>query len=129
MSKDTFPEFSATAYFFAKHMYRMTGIPIGLINASLGGSRIESWMGRDMLVGYEDFLTLADRYSDDAFVQERLAHNLRLAEQWHSRLDAMDSGRQGNWSQGAFDFAEWKEIEIPFFFRDTPLKDFIGSLR
>ncbi len=128
VSKDTFPEFSATAYFFAKHMYRMTGIPIGLINASLGGSRIESWMGRDMLVGYEDFLTLADRYSDDAFVQERLAHNLRLAEQWHSRLDAMDSGRQGNWSQGAFDFAEWKEIEIPFFFRDTPLKDFIGSV-
>lgn len=128
VTQDTFPEFSATAYFFAKHMYRMTGVPIGLINASLGGSRIESWMGRDMLAGYEDFLTLADRYSDDVFVQERLAFNLRLAEQWHSRLDARDVGLQENWAQERLDYSKWREIEIPFFFRDTPLNNFIGSV-
>lgn len=128
VSEDTFPEFSATAYFFAKHMYHMAGVPVGLIDASLGGSRIETWMSRDMLAGYEDFLAVADRYGDDAFVQERLAQNQRQAQQWHSRLESMDIGLREEWSRAAFDTSAWQEIEIPFFFKDTPLKGFIGSI-
>lgn len=128
VSEDTFPEFSATAYFFAKHMYQMAGVPVGLIDASLGGSRIETWMSRDMLAGYEDFLAVADRYEEDAFVQEQLARNQRQAQQWHSRLDSMDIGLQEDWPRAAFDTSAWQEIEIPFFFRDTPLKGFIGSV-
>lgn len=100
VTEDTFPDFSATAYFFAKHMYRMTGVPVGLINASLGGTRIESWMGRDMLEGYDDFLAVADRYADDDFVKERLAQNERQANEWHSRLDDADIGIKENWAPG-----------------------------
>ncbi len=128
VSEDTFPEFSATVYFFAKHMYQMAGVPVGLIDASLGGSRIETWMSRDMLAGYEDFLAVADRYGDDAFVQERLAQNQRQAQQWHNRLESMDIGLREDWSRAAFDTSAWQEIEIPFFFKDTPLKGFIGSI-
>lgn len=128
VSEDTFPEFSAAAYFFAKYMYRMAGVPVGVIDVSLGGSRIESWMSRDMLSGYEDFLSLADCYSDDAFVQERLALNLHQAKQWHDRLDSMDTGLQEGWPKAEFDLSTWQEVEIPFFFRDTPLKGFIGSV-
>lgn len=128
VTEDTFPDFSATAYFFAKHMYQMTGVPIGLINASLGGSRIESWMGRDMLEGYDDFLAAADRYCDDGFVKERLAQNERQANEWHSRLDSADIGIKENWAQAQMDVSTWKEVEIPFFFEDTELKGFIGSV-
>ena len=128
VTEDTFPDFSATAYFFAKHMYRMTGVPVGLINASLGGTRIESWMGRDMLEGYDDFLAVADRYADDDFVKERLAQNERQANEWHSRLDNADIGIKENWAQAQMDVSTWKEVEIPFFFKDTELKGFIGSV-
>lgn len=128
VTEDTFPDFSATAYFFAKHLYRMSGVPIGLINASLGGSRIESWMGRDMLAGYDDFLALADRYRDDDFAAERLKQNERQTNEWHSQLDNMDIGLKENWAQGQMDVSSWKEVEIPFFFKDTDLKDFIGSV-
>lgn len=128
VSEDTFADFSATAYFFAKHMYRMTGVPIGLVNASLGGSRIESWMGRDMLEGYDDFLALADRYRDDDFVKERLEQNERQANEWHSRLDQMDIGLKENWFRAGMDVSAWKETEIPFFFKDMDLKGFIGSV-
>lgn len=128
VTEDTFSNFSATAYFFAKHIYRMTGVPIGLINASLGGSRIESWMGRDMLEGYDDFLAVADRYCDDDFVTKRLAENERQADEWHRRLDSADIGVRENWAQGQMDISTWKELEIPFFFQDTELKNFIGSV-
>ena len=41
--------FSATAYFFGNKLYQSLSIPIGLINASWGGSAIESWMDPDVL--------------------------------------------------------------------------------
>ncbi len=128
VTQDTFSDFSATAYFFAKHLVRMTDVPVGLINASLGGSRIESWMGRDMLEGYDELLSTADRYQDDGFVRERLKQNERQTEEWHSRLDAADFGVREEWAQACMDVSAWEETDIPFFFQDTVLKDFIGSV-
>ncbi len=47
-------EMSATAYFFAYNMVNAVDIPIGIINTSWGGTRIESWMPQSAL---EDILT------------------------------------------------------------------------
>lgn len=126
--KSTILDFSATAYFFARQMYHMTGVPIGLINASLGGSRIESWMSREMLGGYDDLLALADRYSDDEFVEGQLEKNQQKAQEWHGRLDESDMGLKEHWESGKADTALWEETEIPFFFKDTKLKGLIGSV-
>ncbi len=37
-------DFSAVAYFFARELRRHVPVPIGIINTSWGGSRIEPWM-------------------------------------------------------------------------------------
>ncbi|MDE7284344.1 MAG: hypothetical protein K2N85_12300, partial [Lachnospiraceae bacterium] len=92
------------------------------------GSRIESWMSREMLDGYDDLLALADRYSDDDFIEERVRINQRQAEEWHGRLESMDLGVKEGWEQGGIDTSDFKEIEIPCFFKDTELKGFIGSV-
>ncbi len=128
VNEDTLLDFSATAYFFARHLYRMSGVPVGLIDASLGGSRVESWMGRDMLEGYDDLLSLADRYRDDAFRAGRLADNERQAHLWHSALDGQDTGLQEDWAQRNLDVSDWKEVRLPFFFQDSDLDGFIGSV-
>lgn len=124
----TILSFSATAYFFAEQIYRMTKVPVGLINASLGGSRIESWMGRDMLAGYDDFLALADKYADDAFVEGQLKQNQKIANDWHGNLDKNDIGLKENWISEDVPTDDWEEIDIPFFFKDTKLSGFIGSV-
>lgn len=128
--ENTILSFSATAYFFARQMNRMLGIPIGLINASLGGSRIESWMGKEMLEGYDDFLALAEKYADDNFRESRISNNQAFAQKWHDGLDKVDKGLAENWKQGIPKGTEdeWKNVEIPFFFADTELRDFIGSV-
>ncbi len=128
--ENTILGFSATAYFFARQMNRMLGIPIGLINASLGGSRIESWMGRDMLEGYDEFLALAEKYADDEYRQQRILRNQTLAEKWHHTLDQWDIGLTENWRCGIpkGQEGEWKNVQLPFFFGDTALRDFIGSV-
>lgn len=46
--------FSGTAYYFAKEMRKINpDVPIGIINTSCGGSRIETWMSKEML-GYDE---------------------------------------------------------------------------
>ena len=42
-------EASATAYMFAKRLYDVLGLPIGIINVSWGGTPIEAWMNEDVL--------------------------------------------------------------------------------
>ena len=46
--------FGGLTYFFAKQLYQKYKIPIGIINSSVGGYPIESWMSADALVGISE---------------------------------------------------------------------------
>ena len=53
-------EFSAVAYFFAKRLHDILGVPVGVIDVSWGGSRIEAWMSPELLKAkYADKLDLS----------------------------------------------------------------------
>jgi sialate O-acetylesterase len=47
-SPGTVIDFSATAYYFGKMLFRNLNIPVGLIHASWGGSNIEAWMPSEL---------------------------------------------------------------------------------
>jgi len=42
-SPQTVPGFTAVGYFFARELHKELGVPIGLVNSSWGGTRIEPW--------------------------------------------------------------------------------------
>jgi sialate O-acetylesterase len=42
-------EFSAVGYFFGRHLHQVLKVPVGLINTSWGGTRIEAWTSREAL--------------------------------------------------------------------------------
>jgi len=44
---ETVNSFSATAYFFGRMLNQVLGVPIGLIQTSWGGTRIEPWLSED----------------------------------------------------------------------------------
>ncbi|MBP7792506.1 MAG: CIA30 family protein [Candidatus Goldbacteria bacterium] len=50
-NRENAQNFSAVAYFFGKKIYEETGIPVGLINSSWGGTPIEIWMDAGLLKG------------------------------------------------------------------------------
>ena len=45
---DTVGAFSATLYFFGREVHAALGVPVGLINSSVGGTPIESWIAPDV---------------------------------------------------------------------------------
>ncbi len=49
---ETVGEASATGYFFAQVVNRALDIPVGLIMANKGGTRVESWLTRENLTKY-----------------------------------------------------------------------------
>ncbi len=67
--------FSAVAYFFAKHLREHVDVPIGIINATYGGSRIETWMSEEMLGYDEQDVILGD---GAAYRQPTMAYNAMI---------------------------------------------------
>ena len=51
-SPQTVSDFSATGYFFARTVQQALDIPVGLIEANKGGSRVESWLTKENLQRY-----------------------------------------------------------------------------
>lgn len=53
-------QFSATAYFFGLMLQKALKVPVGLINTSWGGTRIEPWISEEGLKSF-DFVKLPDK--------------------------------------------------------------------
>ncbi len=49
VNPETVGEASATGYFFAQVINKAKDVPVGLVMANKGGSRVESWLDRDYL--------------------------------------------------------------------------------
>ncbi len=54
-SPETVGGFSATAYFFARKLYRQLHIPIGIVQSSIGGTPAEAWTSKGYLEKMGDF--------------------------------------------------------------------------
>ena len=79
-NRDTLREFSAACYYFARELKRTVKVPMGLIHASWGGSRIEPWMSAQALRrlgGHEVGLDILSVYARD----EREG-NARMGAEW-----------------------------------------------
>jgi len=60
--------FSATCYYFARELQKTVDVPMGLVNASWGGSRIQAWTSADALHwlgGYDSELDVLAQYARD----------------------------------------------------------------
>ena len=98
---DTVGEFSATCYYFARELQKRVDVPMGLVDASWGGSRIEAWLSAQALRklgGFDEQLDLLARYADDP-----LAGNAGWGELWAKWWRSAPGVAQGDepWKAGA----------------------------
>ena len=62
---DTLDEFTGVGYFFGRMIRQWLGVPVGLLNITLGGSPIESWMDEQTLAAWPKALADLEPYRDD----------------------------------------------------------------
>lgn len=51
---ETAPDFTATGYFFAELLNSVLDVPVGIVDCTWGGTRVESWTNREILETYPD---------------------------------------------------------------------------
>jgi sialate O-acetylesterase len=107
------PKFSAVAHFFARELRKVTGVPIGIIDSTWGGSRIEAWMDAPSQgVDASALRTQAERLrdADTRALQQTHAHLAR----WTS-WPADDTG----WEKRDLDTRDWVPITVPSLWERT----------
>ncbi|WP_308991265.1 sialate O-acetylesterase [Mariniflexile litorale] len=116
--------FSVVSYFFAKKIYEKYHIPIGLINASVGGTPIEAWIPKEGYMAYPDILKIIEENKDTAFVNSQK----RTFPSDTSVPKITDKGLIGEKPWYAVDFVpkNWRRINIPGYWEDQGIKDLNG---
>jgi len=118
-------QFSAVAYFFAKVIYQKYHVPIGLINASVGGTPIEAWISEQGLQEFPGIRGIIQKNKDTAYVngvlRKVVAYNLKKPKQ-------LDKGLIGDkpWYDTNYIPKEWHRINIPGYWEDQGIKNLDG---
>lgn len=86
--------FSAVGYYFAKDIHTVTGVPVGIINSSWGGTPVESWTSPNALSSNPDFAPVAQRWERVVANYPKAVenYNVDLAEWRKERNDANARG-------------------------------------
>jgi sialate O-acetylesterase len=128
VTPETAASFSAVAYFFGRELHQRYQVPIGLIQASWGGTVAEAWMSESAVQRFSEFAkskameetTEAARASYRTYAQRRTA--------WYRVHGQDDRGRVNGrniWADAKFDSSAWPTIALPQDFSACG-KDFDG---
>lgn len=109
-------EFTGVGYYFARYLQDYLDVPVGILNSSFGGTRIESWMSEEMLGYDEQDIEFGDGTS---WLQPTVAYNNML----HPLLKFPIKGVI--WYQGESNMGN-RETALTY---TTQFKKLIGSWR
>ncbi|MEO7214914.1 sialate O-acetylesterase [Mucilaginibacter sp.] len=124
----TVAQFSAVAYFFARDIYKKTGIPIGLIHSSWGGTIVEAWTSENTVKQLPDLAKAYHTMKTLSKEQSLALYNTEVAA-WQTAIITKDGGYQNGvpvWAAPSIDTAGWKTVQLPGSWETSILPDFDG---
>jgi len=124
-------KYSGVAYFFAKRIHQESNIPIGIIDASWGGTRIETWMSESAIEPFHIYnFELNILKSRDLPLREWEAKAKSAFEQWKESEYKKGIGLEEKWYERQADLSAWKPIQVPGYWEDqiSEYADFDGAM-
>ena len=131
-SAQSVKEFSATAYFFGRDIHKYRNVPVGLIDASWGGTFIEPWTSAEALRLHPDMQEAVVNLSKlpaDKAERERLFTDRMTA--WKQQVKSLDPGFNAGrplWAANDFDAAAWPVMAIPVEWEKAGLINYDGAV-
>jgi len=117
----TVTSFTAVGYFFAKKLYETYKIPIGLINASVGGSSAEAWISEDGIKEFPRYYEDALKFQIPGYMDKVNKRDNERVKAWNLELKQNDEGNKGplKWSDPAFNASDWETMHVPGYWVNT----------
>ncbi len=117
--------FSAVAYFFARKIYEKYHVPIGIINASVGGTPIEAWTSEEGLKNFSPLITTIQKNKDTAYINSLNRPQVANTNRSQQQTDLGLAG-QTKWFDISYEPKGWRNINIPGYWEDQGIKDLNG---
>lgn len=120
-SPATIPNFSATAYFFGRDLYKSQNVSIGLIHTSWGGTLAEAWTSEQSLREMPEFLEdIEDIKKDPVQIDQN---------EWMKQVQENDFGLKNNVALAAqknYNDYDWKTATLPGVWEENGLSNVDG---
>lgn len=116
--------FSAVGYFFAKKLYETYKVPIGLINASLGGSSAEAWISEESIKSFPKYYEDVQKFKASGYIEKINKMDNERVRSWNVQLKQNDEGyknTQKPWYDPELNTADWETMHVPGYWADTKL--------
>ena len=128
VNPETILNFSGVAYFFAKELNAKYKIPVGIINATVGGSPAEAWMSTEALKEFPVYLAEAEKFKNQGYIIEIQQKEKKASEEWYAELNKKDKGLQSKpgWKDPVFDASFWPVMPVPSYWADHGLGEVNG---
>ena len=130
-SKQTIGNWSGIGLAFAIELRKQAKVPIGLIQATWGGTRIEAWMSQKSLESDNRLKPLLDEYLTNlSGFQARLDKWQADANAWDTLNEKKDPGNAGfdkGWQKPDLKDSEWQDISLPAPWEQDEMKDIDGA--
>ncbi|MFU0800580.1 MAG: Sialate O-acetylesterase [Xylanivirga thermophila] len=125
---ETILNFTAVGYFFAKTLFKKYNIPIGLINASVGGSPVEAWLSEEALQSFPKYLKTVSKLKDDEYINQIKKRDEMTRRYWYSKLNHGDKGlnKKMPWYDINYDASKWPIMHLPTYWEDAGLEGVNG---
>ena len=115
-SPETLGEMSGTGYFFAKRLSKELDVPVGIINASQGGSPVASWLSRQALEEMGDKKEYLNQIIEYLAEGKAAAKQKEMAEEqkaWGDELFGAGTAPEKMFDQNCEEVDGWKTVTIP----------------
>ena len=109
-------DMSGVAYFFAKKLSKETGVPIGIVDHSWGGTDIEGWMPYESFEDYPEWKKKGEDFQNKTLDAEE---DERALEAWKAKMDLADLGNQEQWNKKMNNWSGWADTYVPGRWEDN----------
>lgn len=124
---ENIPAFSAVGYFFGREIHTRTGVPVGLINTSWGGTNVEAWTSKDYLLQIEDFRKVLNKTPEDLRKQELAQKELIQGILASFGLKEGENIAE-DWSAENVDMSGFKTVKVPGLWETRGLPGIDGTV-
>lgn len=106
--------YSALCYFFAKLLYQQTGIPVGIVNSSWGGTPVEAWISENGLKDFPSYLNQKSMYECDSLVDDIQRIERMRQQVWQAVLCNADEGLHSSipWYAETLKDDSWQTVDM-----------------
>ena len=126
-SPKTVENFTAVGYYYAKELNQQLQVPIGLINATWGGTNIETWMSKEGFetdAEFKEVIQTMPQINIDSLLKVKIESNKREIESIQKA--ALNPEKASAFNRFDFDDSQWPTLQQPGFWEQQQLVNLDG---